>query len=75
MSEHAVRDILGHVNIKTTSTYLATTRQWLHEQMKRAEAVRRAAEKDAHGSTDEPAAQASVEALKYCVITLPSRLY
>jgi hypothetical protein len=65
MSEHAVKDILGHANIKTTSTYLATTRQRLREQMKRAEAVRRAAEKDAHGDAhgakEEPAALPSVE--------------
>ena len=37
-----MKDILGHANIKTTSTYLATTRQRLHEQMKRAEANRAA---------------------------------
>jgi integrase len=65
MSEHAVKDILGHANIKTTSTYLATTRQRLHEQMKRAEAHRAAAEKDAHedahGSKAEPAAKANAQ--------------
>jgi len=32
VSEHAVKDIFGHANIKTTSTYLATRRTGLHEQ-------------------------------------------
>ncbi len=43
--DHAVKDILGHANIRTTSTYLATTRRGLHEVMRRFEAQR---EKDAH---------------------------
>ena len=61
MSEHAVKDILGHANIKTTSTYLATTRQRLHEQMKRAEAHRaKAAGNDAQHSTEDATNTASI---------------
>jgi integrase len=44
--EHAVQAILGHADLSTTSTYLATTRQGLHDQMRRFEAVREARERD-----------------------------
>src|SRR5689334_21292364 len=39
MSEH-VKGVLGHANISITSTYVATTRQGPHGQMKQGEAHR-----------------------------------
>ena len=36
--EHYVQEVLGHANLSTTSRYLATTRQGLHQAMQRYEA-------------------------------------
>ena len=41
MSEHDVKDILGHANIKTTDTYLNATRIGLQESMRKYEAFRK----------------------------------
>ena len=59
--EHAVKDILGHANIRTTSTYLATTRRGLHDVMRRFEAHREAQEKDAHGDAHGTTVEAETE--------------
>lgn len=63
MPEHYVQRVLGHANIKTTSTYLAGTDEGLEEYFARYERKReKAGEKDAHGDAHgtpaEPAAEA-----------------
>jgi integrase len=57
VSENVVQEILGHADISTTSTYLATTRKGLHAQMRRFEALRAAREKDAHEDAHTPKAE------------------
>lgn len=64
VSESAVQKILGHADISTTSTYLATTRKGLHVAMRRFEALRDAREQraastrnDASSGTDSRIAQ------------------
>jgi hypothetical protein len=63
-----VQEVLGHANIKTTSTYLAGTSDGLDDYMARFEREREtrkkaAAEKDAHedahGPAEKPAAEAN----------------
>jgi integrase len=67
MPEHYVQRVLGHANIKTTSTYLAGTDEGLEEYFARYERKRAkdAAEKDAHGdahgSKAEPAREVIAE--------------
>lgn len=59
--DHAVKDILGHANIRTTSTYLATTRRGLHDVIRRFEAHSEAQGKDAHEDAHGAPAQAATE--------------
>jgi hypothetical protein len=64
MPEHYVQEVLGHANIKTTSTYPAGTTDGLEEYFARFERKRGAREKpaekdtqeDAHVATEQPAA-------------------
>lgn len=67
MSDRDVQEILGHANIRTTSTYLATTRQRLQDSMRRAESVRattdRYAHADAHGGAERKSADSDSQNL------------
>ena len=73
MSEADIKDLLGHANSRMTSTYLANTQQRLQDHMKRADALRAAAQAgvsardaqgDAPGWNVEPA---TVENARVCL--------